>query len=59
MKKINYTQILDKLENVNTSEFLYKDNNTKSKLICLEHGAFYRNIRQIKKGILCNSCSVK
>lgn len=59
MKKINYTQILDKLENVNTSEFLYKDNNTKSKLICLEHGAFYRNIRQIKKGILCNSCSSK
>jgi hypothetical protein len=42
------------------SEFVYKDNKTKSTVICKKHQIkFHRNLKQIRKGILCTICSDK
>lgn len=57
MNKLDYLSILNELKNIDISKFKYKDNVTKSELICKEHGVFKRSIKQIKKGILCPLCS--
>jgi predicted Zn-ribbon and HTH transcriptional regulator len=60
MKKIDYKEILNNIdEKIDCSYFSYKDNNTKSKLICEEHGEFLVSIRQIKNGIVCKKCDSK
>lgn len=56
MRKVEYMSILSNLKNIDTSQFIYTNNTTKSKLICEYHGDFYRNIKQIRKNILCPKC---
>lgn len=56
MNKVNYESILSNLKNIDTSQFIYINNTTKSILICKEHGEFYRNIKQMRKNILCPYC---
>jgi hypothetical protein len=59
MRKVDIKSILDNLENIDSSKFEYLNNTTKSKLICKYHGDFYRNIKQIRNGILCPKCNTK
>ncbi len=59
MKKNEYESILSSLVDIDTHFFKYKNNITKSKLVCKKHGEFYRSLKQIKNGILCPFCSKK
>ena len=62
MRKNNFNEILSKLDipdHFNFSKFLYKDNLTKSEIICLYHGSFYRDLNQLINGHYCDKCSDK
>lgn len=56
MRKNNVEQWLLETDKLDFTKFLYKNNFTKSEIVCRIHGSFYRTIKQIKSGNLCNSC---
>lgn len=60
MKKIDFEKEIKHLVNIDFSEFDYINNYTKSKIKCKIHNkSFSRNLKQIRKGILCDLCSNK
>jgi hypothetical protein len=55
MKKINHIEILTKSP-YDFSKFVYRDVNSKSILICEEHGEFQISLRSIIRGSGCKEC---
>ena len=47
MHKVNIQEIISIID-LDFSKFFYKNNYTKSEIVCKTHGSFYRTIKQIR-----------
>lgn len=57
MRKLNFKNIIKNLDQYDFSEFIYKNNYTKSIVFCKKHNIkSEKNLKQIRKGNICPLC---